>query len=172
MFTRSKRIARKEPEYLYFAYGSNMLQQRIEERVGKVEKVGPYKLYGWRLAFNCGYNRTAYANARAAAESKFIEGVLYKLTWWQRNLLDSYEVVPINYTHYDFVNDDGEQCFMYVATRQFTHKTTTKARPLLYYINLLLDGCVENNLDYTYDMLLDYKKGVLGIKNSRHKPRV
>ena len=37
---------------LYFGYGSNMPKARIEERLGRCERLGAASLSGWRLAFH------------------------------------------------------------------------------------------------------------------------
>ena len=64
---------------LYFAYGSNLLSQRMRERVPSARPRGPARLEGWRLAIDKpGRDGTAKANLRRAVGDA-VWGVVYAL---------------------------------------------------------------------------------------------
>lgn len=63
----------------YFAYGSNMLRARIEERLGAVEVLGAAVLAGFAHSFSkLGRDGTGKGNIRPAQGSE-VHGVLYRL---------------------------------------------------------------------------------------------
>ena len=63
----------------YFAYGSNMLRARIEERLGPVEVLGAAVLAGYAHSFSkLGRDGTGKGNIREAHGSE-VHGVLYRL---------------------------------------------------------------------------------------------
>lgn len=63
----------------YFAYGSNMLRARIEERLGRVEVLGAAVLPGFAHSFTkLGRDGTGKGNIRAAHGNE-VHGVLYRL---------------------------------------------------------------------------------------------
>lgn len=63
----------------YFAYGSNMLRARIEERLGRVEVLGAAVLAGYAHSFSkLGRDGTGKGNIRQAHGGE-VHGVLYRL---------------------------------------------------------------------------------------------
>lgn len=142
---------------LYFAYGSNMSQERLEDRVGKVIKIGTYVLKGYNLVFNV---NECYANIEPGTED--VEGILYKLSEWDIKQLDLYEGHPQIYQKRHFVTDKGEICYLYLAE----HPRGYTSKPKWDYLRHLIQGCVENNLSKTLEKLLRLKKD-LKIKKPR-----
>lgn len=152
--------------YRYFAYGSNILQKRLEQRVGKVNKVGTHKLYGFKLIFNFGYPKSVnFVSIVDASKKDFVEGVIYELSAYQRWLLDYYEGL---YAVVDFKKDN---LFTYIGYNHLVLPPAKTGRLSLDYVNILLDGCLENNLIETYNIVLDYKMKNFKLPNgSKHKP--
>jgi gamma-glutamylcyclotransferase len=63
----------------YFAYGSNMLRARIEERLGPVEVLGAAVLAGYAHSFSkLGRDGTGKGNISQARDGE-VHGVLYRL---------------------------------------------------------------------------------------------
>lgn len=156
---------------LYFAYGSNMLYLRLARRVGTVTHKGTYTLVGYKLDFNCGWWSNTYANINYTGnKNDTVEGVLYELDPFQESILDQYEGFPKNYQKAHFNGrTKRETIFAYVATDYFIVKNMKGKKPYLDYLNILLDGCLENNLIDTYNKLVVYKKENYKLrKNSRH----
>lgn len=150
-----------------FAYGSNMLLSRIEERVGTVKRLGVYKLTDWKLVFNAGFG--AYANIERSKGS-FVEGIMYSLTPYQVLVLDRYENYPLCYRKNHFILPDKREFFAYVANPNYISNPRWKVKPTLTYLNILLDGSYENNLKDTYHALIEYKKNNYKLKKgSKHK---
>lgn len=143
---------------LYFAYGSNLLLRRIFMRLGKVRKIRNYTLRNWELVFNAGARGfTSFANIVPQAGSE-VEGVLYELRADQIRQLDGHEAF---YEKKYFV--EGEDIiFVYTGDELHNH---SEEKPHLEYLNILLDGCEENNLLNTYNKLVDYKINNFKLKN-------
>lgn len=144
---------------LYFAYGSNILRERLEERVGPVQFVKTVKLPFWKLQFNCGNGFADIVPSKK--ETDFVEGVIYEITAFQTYILDQYEGL---YTR-EILYVGNDKVWYYKGLK----RAKTKMKPFLGYINIILDGCLQNNLLDTYNKLVDYKKKTFNIKFSRHK---
>lgn len=150
----------------YFAYGSNMLSNRIEERVGWVKKVSNYTLKDWNLMFNCGHSTHSYANIVPLEGSK-VEGVLYEVDEWQIDILDRCEGYPRNYEKRYFIVDEESIGFVYVSVSRYF---TSDAKPTLEYMNLLLDGALQNDLEETFNKLVAYKNEMFDLPlGNKHK---
>lgn len=84
---------------LYFAYGSNMSEQRLRARVPGARKVGTGFLPGHEFLFS-GYSQTwggSVANVKPCRGSK-VFGVLYELPPGGLATLDRFEGYPRAYT--------------------------------------------------------------------------
>ena len=76
---------------MYFAYGSNMMSERLIERVGNNGEAGIGFLIGYTLKFNkLSRDGSGKGNIVPDASEK-VWGVLYKLTEEQLKILDSFE---------------------------------------------------------------------------------
>lgn len=76
----------------YFAYGSNMSQSRLQERVGQVRVLGRARLCAHRHRFSkLGRDGTGKGNIEACAGAS-VWGVLYELDHAQLAQLDDYEL--------------------------------------------------------------------------------
>lgn len=130
-------------EVLYFAYGSNMLYERIKLRCGKVKHCGTYKLYGYKLIFNAEshFGNISYANIIETTNKKdFVEGVLYKLSHKDYRTLDMYE--GLYERHYFIINKNTIGC-----TYIYKDITTEPYYPAEdFYLKVCLHGAEENNL--------------------------
>src|SRR5687767_11973781 len=147
---------------LYFAYGSNMDQERLESRVGKVTKMGTLTLPYWKLEFNCGPGSIRYANITMTANRKDgVEGVLYELNTKQFRTLDEREGCPFFYQKMAFPLKDSKTMFAYICVNPL-YRPLPKAKAEAEYIAHILKGCKENKLVKTVKMLtLLHKQGVV-----------
>lgn len=150
---------------LYFAYGSNMLLDRIEDRCGIVKVIGKYVLQDWKLTFDCGHKTGAYSNI-VEEEGAEVEGVLYDLTEKQVDAIDRYEGYPYNYERRYFKIDDNTIGYVYVSVADWFK---VDGKPTLHYLNMMIDGCLQNGLDKTSELLLQYKKDNYDIENNKHE---
>lgn len=140
---------------LYFAYGSNMLYERIARRLGKVERVKTLVIQGFKLTFNCGNFKCSYANIIKGRKKDFVEGVLYSLTDRQISELDTYEGCPFNYQKRYMTLEDGTIIFAYISTLKTFR---SRKKPTIEYLSLILAGAKENNLTHTQQLIIDYYK--------------
>jgi hypothetical protein len=139
---------------LYFAYGSNMCQSRLEERVGKVTKIGTHRLEGYKLVFNAGYEEMVFANLEKTGLVKdFVEGVIYQLSPKQMRILDRYEGAPI---YYNRVVEEGS-LIVYICLNQ-SYQPYKNCVPSKEYTSYLLRGCKENNLKHAMKQLVELKE--------------
>lgn len=146
---------KQKPKKLYFAYGSNMDQARLEKRVGRVDKIGVGQLEGYSLVFNAGGVTEGgrvgpFANLRKTGRSIDIaEGVIYALTDRQLRILDTYEGAPY---HYNRVIErlHGKSIVVYIAINE-SYKMSIipmqyKDQPSTDYLVHLVKGAMENKL--------------------------
>lgn len=149
---------------LYFSFGSNCLQARLEERLlryGVVTKVRTYRLMGWKLVFNAtSFDYWTFANIEKGLVTDFVEGVLYELTPKQYIILDRYEGLYYKY-YFDLPN--GELACTYICTDK---GNLLAGKPQLPYLNIIIAGMKENNLKATYNALVKYKKANYKLKRT------
>ena len=75
------------PNFLYFAYGSNMNPDRARARIPDARPVGRATLHGWRVV------ERLYADIERAKGGR-VDGVLYCVTPTELHRLDAYEGFP------------------------------------------------------------------------------
>ncbi len=142
---------------LYFAFGSNMLTERIEQRVGKVQCMGAFSVPGWRLVFNAGDGKTCYANmTKSDNPSHIVMGVLYALTPKQMRQLDMYEGAPNLYTRMVIGRrmDLNRDIFAYVSINPgYTQQEARGIYPAKDYIELMIAGYEQHKLPSEIDHL-------------------
>lgn len=131
---------------LYFAYGSNILQDRLNYRVGKNTFHSTYKLYGYKLVFNAvGWGRTAYANIIKGSKYDYVEGVLYELTSEQFKDLDRYEgLYERNYFIIPEIKEIGCTYICKVENIEDNYPSDEE------YVKVIMEGCKHFGLFHTY----------------------
>lgn len=153
----------KNKRIFNFAYGSNMSVDRLYARVGRVKVIGAYTIDNYALEFNCGWPPNQMYGNMVRRMGSNIEGVLYELTEEQIGELDKYECYPRNYTKIYFYDAAKDAIiFAYVATPWF--ETAREGKPQLDYINYLIKGSLEFNLNKTYEYLTAFKKANYKLK--------
>ena len=149
----------KDTRKLYFAYGSNMNQERLESRVGKVERLGVFKLYRYVLVFNAGdANFGRFANlCKTGLVKDYTEGVIYKLTTTQVITLDKYEGAPEAYNRViekiRIPKLGVRSIIVYIDINEsYIHKDSLV--PIQReYLNHLIAGCTQNDLKFTRNII-------------------
>lgn len=140
----------------YFAYGSNMKQSRLEERVKRIGLV-------WNIGFLeshflC-FNKirgdgSGYANIEVKDNDR-VWGVLYQLTNEEIMLLDSYEGVPDDYRRISKAVHTIESNYtaeLYIANPNMTDDNLMPRRK---YLDYLIKGATEHNLLQKYITYLE-----------------
>ncbi len=132
----------------YFAYGSNLLQERLERRVGRVSRLGTASIGGYDLKFNCGSKQgISFANITKQEGSR-VSGVIYLLTRRQMRVLDMHE--GLYDRHIISVND--KPTVVYIS---YMRREDFFVPPAIDYIKLILAGYRENKLGKSYQKLRD-----------------
>ena len=113
----------------YLAYGSNLNLKMMEDRLGKVNILGVYKLVGYRLVCD------NYLSVEKK-ENSFVMCGKFEIDESDEILLDEYEDYPGLY-HKEYI--DG--CLIYVKNN------ITNAKPSDQYIKDCLNGFKDFNFD-------------------------
>jgi cation transport regulator ChaC len=166
----------------YFAYGSNMSTQVMEKRMsdaadseGCYEDLGVWELNGYRFVYNLQYpqgeGHPTYGNIEKDKNGK-VYGVLYKITPKQLKYLDSPECEEAPEVYYRAivkVNRAAQPVFLkeahvYIGQKKYL----ADPFPTKNYINKVLLGAKEHDIDPKYIMaILDYK-GLLNNTEQKH----
>ncbi|TSC54989.1 MAG: Uncharacterized protein LiPW30_455 [Parcubacteria group bacterium LiPW_30] len=141
----------------YFAYGSNMLQGRLEdqknvrdESIGSVQDIGTASLPDYRLVFNKIGKKDGISGKANIVQEQGAEtlGVVYELSNEQINLLDSiegkgYKRIPVG------INFNGEQLEIdtYVAQANSVQEGLSPTRE---YLNFVIQGAVIHGFPEAY----------------------
>jgi hypothetical protein len=133
---------------VYFAYGSNMRSERLRERVGNVELVGPIHVSDWQLAFNKpGRDGTGKANL-VPQPGALTWGVGWRLDDEQWPLLDRYEP---DYRRTEFRlesrSGDSKVAVAYVFEGP---ADSAPISPSSEYVEHLIEGAREHGLPDDY----------------------
>lgn len=126
----------------YFAYGSNMDEERMKSRRIAFTKRVPAILYGYKLTFNkmTDVKGFGYATIEKGKSKDFVEGILYTVNKLGIMTLDRFEGYPYHYNRIDIkVCSDGIEChaITYIATPEVLGK---KLIPFPEYLDHLLAG--------------------------------
>lgn len=136
----------------YFAYGSNMLLERIRSRVPSARVLGTATLRGYQLRFNkLSKDGSGKANIVPATDPRAaVHGVLYHLDDDDRPQLDKAEGLGNGYHVRRLrVSRDGaeEEVLAYVAA---PGAIRDDLRPFHWYKNMVIDGAMQNQLPEPY----------------------
>lgn len=168
-----------EPMVLYFAYGSNMHQERLEARVGDVANMNRAILRTWQFSYSAGNMGYSFKHQRARfyanihqSESGVMRskarvwGVLFALRQSQLEKLDHYEGtqrpgdlgyyrkefyvhVPLRHNHNTPFAGDMVKAWVYIAKPEYTWRIKNHY-PNHEYMYHVLRGAFINQLDRRY----------------------
>ncbi|MEM1407377.1 MAG: gamma-glutamylcyclotransferase family protein [Bacteroidota bacterium] len=138
----------KKPRHFHvFSYGSNMLIDRMRNRVSTVEPIGLYKLRGFELVFNkAGKDGSAKANVRPSHSSSTVHGVIQRFDLQQKPLLDAAEGLGRGYDLMSFraiLGNRNVEVHYYIARDS---RYLTKGVPFDWYWYYVYYGALENQL--------------------------
>jgi len=139
------------PRFLYFAYGSNLLAERLAARCPSAKPVGLATVTGWRLAFQSkSFDGSGKATLIRADEADVVHGRLYEIPVGERDALDKAEGAdrdpPVYRRHDDFtvIRDDGTSVgdvSVYLAREE-----TPPLEPWDWYRALIVAGGMQAGL--------------------------
>lgn len=141
----------------YFAYGSNMLTFRLEQRVGAVGLLGPARIRGRRLAFHtrCGDGSGKCDIPVADRPDRVVHGVVYEVAEEAVPLLDRYE------GGYERSVIEVEMRGELIPVHAYFGKSGLidgKCLPYDWYVDLVVAGAKQHGLHHHYrDLLAEVK---------------
>ncbi len=143
----------------YFAYGSNMLKNRLENqgnrvtpKIGSVIDNGAAKLSGYKIVFNkLSIDKSGKTNIAQDKEA-IVWGVVYELANDQIERLDKiekgYKRIPIVVDY----NNEQIEVDTYLATEDSVQENLF---PTTEYLKFLIQGAKEHNFPQDYQMFLE-----------------
>ncbi len=138
----------------YFAFGSNMLVERLAKRVPSARVLGTASLVGYVLRFNkLSKDGSGKANIVPSADPlAVVHGVLYHLDDDERFRLDKAEGLGNGYqVRWVRVRRDGaeadDEAFTYVAAPEAVRDALP---PFQWYKNMVIEGAKQNRLPESY----------------------
>lgn len=134
----------------YFAYGSNMLTERLRRRVPSTAPLGPARLDGFDLRFHKrGADGSAKCNVVADNDAS-VHGVLFEISPEERYLLDRAEGLGCGYELADIELDTpggSVEAFCYVASADHIDRSLL---PFGWYKDFVVHGGIEHQLPTPY----------------------
>jgi gamma-glutamylcyclotransferase len=132
----------------YFAYGSNMLTSRLEQRLGKVDDGGTAILENHQIIFNkkSSVDYTGKTNV-VKIEGGQVVGVVFELTEEQFLLLDGNEGGYHRQTIDVLIDGELTPVITYLAN---DNRIDNKLLPTVEYRQHLIDGAIEHNFPKEY----------------------
>ena len=136
----------------YFAYGSNMLTERLQDRVSSAKNPRPLALRRHRLRF---HKKSADCSGKCnivatSCAGDVVHGVLFEIDDGQMCTLDCYEGVGYGYRRAEItVALDGTEtkACVYVAEKDATDDALM---PYRWYYDLVLAGAEQHGLPRDY----------------------
>jgi hypothetical protein len=126
---------------LYFAYGSNLLEERLRLHVPTARFVAVGELPGWRREFHLrSTDGSAKCNAVNSADNSVLHGALYEIDVPGRRALDEWEGLGSMYGLAEAIvrTVAGEHTvFFYVGSDSFVDRAL---RPYDWYLASLIAG--------------------------------
>ncbi|MFW5966517.1 MAG: gamma-glutamylcyclotransferase family protein [Persicimonas sp.] len=134
----------------YFAYGSNMLTERLRRRVPSAHPIGSARLDDWALRFHKhGQDGSAKCNI-VKADGGVVHGVIFEIEPGERYLLDEAEGLGCGYelARVDVHREGREHdAFCYVASEHYIEPSLA---PFEWYLDFVRHGAAEHGLPLDY----------------------
>lgn len=143
----------KNDKIRVFSYGSNMLFQRLANRITGIQKIGTGWVNGYQFTFNkISKDGSAKANLIKGDEENKVFGVVYEFDISQKEKLDKFEGKGYGYedtkllVHYSEDSKEEVWCYL-VLDEKFTKEDFL---PYHWYKEFVLRGAKENKLPALY----------------------
>ena len=125
---------------LYFAYGSNLNNERMKKRCENSYFIKSISLKDYSLTFRGKYG---VADIERKKNSKVL-GALYKISGSDEKQLDIYEGYPILYKKMYFKHYD-KKVMTYIMQKKTQYKN-----PTTLYLNIIIQGYNDCKIDEKY----------------------
>ncbi len=139
---------------IYFAFGSNMLTKRLEERIGKCGCLGRAILKKYKLAFNkLAKDGSGKANIVFTGNNdNHVYGVCFNLDEDQLNTLDEFEIGYIRDVVKVSIGTNIMEAATYIANSEAVHDNLHINKK---YLQFCIDGGKEHGLPKDYIQFLE-----------------
>jgi hypothetical protein len=133
--------------FYFFSYGSNLLFERIKERLPSVEIIQPYHLFGYNLIFNkSSKDGSTKANLQKTDNlSDFVWRVVQRIDITEKSSLDRAEGLGNGYNLNSFkleIDGQVQDIHFFIATDR---KYLKEGNPYDWYLDYVVKGAIENN---------------------------
>lgn len=141
-----------ENPFYVFSYGSNLLFERIKERIVSVEIVSRYNLQGYRLTFNkASEDGSVKANIEESPDPEdSVWGIIHKFDRKEKFILDWHETLGYGYQLICFqvkLNGNTETVHTYIVNES---RFKRNGRPYSWYLKLVIAGAIQNQFPEAY----------------------
>jgi hypothetical protein len=141
-----------EKPFNVFSYGSNLLFERIKERIKSVVVVSKYNLQGHRLTFNkASEDGSVKANIEESSDPKdSVWGIIHQFDRKEKFILDWHETLGYGYQLICFqlkLNGKTEVVHTYIVNESRFEKA---GRPYSWYLKLVIAGARQNQFPEAY----------------------
>jgi gamma-glutamylcyclotransferase (GGCT)/AIG2-like uncharacterized protein YtfP len=141
--------------FTYFAYGSNMLTGRLQQRCGTARVLGPATAAGYAIQFSKkGRDGSGKASIRkTGARGAIVYGVLFEIDMSEKAVLDSFEDHPRGYKRHDsfIVETADARRRLEVSTYIVADNAIDEClKPFDWYLALIIAGGTQHQLPDDY----------------------
>jgi gamma-glutamylcyclotransferase (GGCT)/AIG2-like uncharacterized protein YtfP len=141
--------------FKYFAYGSNMLVGRLQERCATARVLGPATAKGYLINFSKkGRDGSGKASIhKMTGTGAIVHGVLFEIDVSEIPMLDRFEDHPGGYRRDDhFIVETAEaKSRLEVSTYIAADKAIDDLlKPFDWYLALVISGAIQHKLPYDY----------------------
>ncbi|HEY0323631.1 MAG TPA: gamma-glutamylcyclotransferase family protein [Pyrinomonadaceae bacterium] len=141
----------------YFAYGSNMLHQRLKRRVPSAKIVSTAKLVGYKLRFHKrGRDGSGKCNAFKTNDPQDkVYGAVFEIGSLEKIVLDESEGLGYGYNEEQvelLSNGNKIEAFMYIADNSAIDESLA---PYTWYKEFVVNGAKQNSLPPEYISYLE-----------------
>ena len=130
---------------LYFAYGSNLNHQQMENRCDGAKYLKPYTLKDYKLCFSHKTQTSVYGHANIIkSKNSKVPGAIWKITKADEKELDGYEGVDYNYYSKHYLSINGNKTLVYIQNIYYLQKPSSS------YLHTIIEGYKNCDLDLNY----------------------
>jgi gamma-glutamylcyclotransferase len=142
----------EKTSYHVFSYGSNLVFERIRDRIKSVKVIAKYNLIGYRLVFNkAGVDGSAKANIEETdREEDSVWGVVHEMDYAEKPILDKHETLGHGYQLICFrlnINGGIKTIHTYIVNE---NRFILHGKPFDWYLNFVIAGAKQNNFPHDY----------------------
>ena len=156
-------------KFNYFAYGSNMLSARLNERTPSAHKISHACLSGYRLTFSkASKDGSGKCHIEHTANNEdFVIGVIFEIDESERSALDKAEGLGKGYDH--SLVEVSKPCGTKLKAHTYIGTSLDKSlKPYYWYKSFVVAGAKEHELPKEY---IDFLEATQAIEDTDQERR-